>query len=70
MKVTKLTRSVLKQRREDRDLIAKGYRKHETDWSVIRGHGAIVGHVIIDAKVSADRKHVWTLVGKPEQVAA
>lgn len=50
MKVTDFTRRALAFRREKRDLIAKGYRKHETDWEIHRG-----GHqneIIVDAKIS------------------
>lgn len=61
MKVTDVTRRVLADKREEKRLRALGYRKHETDWEIVRG----LGHdkVIVDALISADRKHVWTLIG-------
>ncbi len=61
MKVTDLTREALVRRREARDLLARGYRRHETDWEVVRG--GRWRERIVDAKVSADGKHVWTLIG-------
>ena len=61
MKVTDLTREALARRREARDLLARGYRRHETDWEVVRG--GRWRERIVDAKVSADGKHVWTLIG-------
>jgi hypothetical protein len=64
MKVTEFTRGALTVRREDRRMKALGYRKHETDWEIHRGLGAM-DQVILDAKISADGKHVWTKVGRP-----
>ena len=61
MKVTELTRRALAVRREEKQMTALGYRKHETDWEIHRG--ARFGNVIVDAKVSADGKHVWTKLG-------
>ena len=61
MKVADLTREALVRRREARDLLARGYRRHETDWEVVRG--GRWRERIVDAKVSADGKHVWTLIG-------
>ena len=63
MKVTAFTRRALATRREARRLKALGYRKHETDWEIHRG-GA-TDQVILDAKISADGKYVWTKVGRP-----
>lgn len=63
MKVTEFTRSALATRREHRALTALGYRRHETDWEIMRG--AKVGQVIVDAKISNDGMSVYTLVGTP-----
>ena len=63
MKVTDLTRRALKIRRERRDLEARGYRRHETDWEIHRG--AAYRQVIIDAKVSCCGKYVYTKIGDP-----
>lgn len=62
MKVTDVTRRLLADKREEKRLRALGYRKHETDWEIVRGHGQC-DKVIVDARISADRKHVWTLIG-------
>ena len=61
MKVTDLTRRVLADKREEKHLRALGYRKHETDWEIVRG--GQWDKAIVDVRISADRKHVWTLVG-------
>jgi len=64
MIVTALTRQLLAQRREYRRMTRGGYSIHETDWRIIRG----LGHqhkVILDVKISADRRHVWVKVGEP-----
>ena len=66
MRVTDRTRNILALRREHRRLTALGYRRHETDWEIHRGGAAIHDAVILDAKVSADGIHVYTLVGDPE----
>lgn len=62
MKVTAATRAVLARRREYRALVAAGYRRHETDWEIHRGH--LYDHIIVDAKVSTDGKYVYTKLGK------
>ena len=49
------------KRIEEREMTAAGYRKHETDWEIHRGDR--YREVIIDAKVSADGKYVWTKLG-------
>jgi hypothetical protein len=62
--VTDLTRELMAIRRETRRMLRAGYSIHETDWRIIRG----LGHqnkVILDVKISADRKHVWVKVGEP-----
>lgn len=68
MKFTAFTRSALTMRREERRMKALGYRKCETDWEIHRGIG-MIDHVILDAKISADSKYVWTKVGRPVQKA-
>lgn len=62
MKVTDFTRQALTVRREMRRMEAAGYRKHETDWEIHRGFRQ--GEVIVDAKISACGKYVWTKLGK------
>jgi hypothetical protein len=64
MKVTESTKRALSVRRESRRLESLGYRKHETDWEIHRG--ARYGEVIVDAKVSADGKYVWTKTGRKQ----
>lgn len=61
MTVTGFTKSALAYRRQERKLLAKGYRRHETDWEIIRG--SKVGCRIIDAVISTDGLHVYTLIG-------
>lgn len=62
MKVTDYTRKALAGRRERRDMERAGYRLHETDWEVLRGHK--FDQEIVDVRISFDRKHVWTKLGK------
>ena len=64
MKVTDFTRRALAVRREARNLERQGYRKHETDWEILRG--ARYREVIVDARISVDGKHVWTKIGPPK----
>ena len=52
MRVTVSTRRALDIRREERRLKGLGYRKHETDWEIHRGHRT--GEVIQDVKISMD----------------
>jgi len=47
-------------RREHRDLVRQGYRRHETDWEIHRGLGALRDQKIVDAKVSVDGMYVYT----------
>lgn len=63
MLVTEFTRWALRVRREDKRMTAAGYRRHETDWEIIRGLGRHE-EVILDARISVDGKYVWTKVGK------
>lgn len=65
MIVTDLTRSALAIRREDRRMKQAGYRKHETDWEIHRGH--LIGQRIADAKISVCGRYVWTKIGQREQ---
>jgi hypothetical protein len=62
MKVTNFTRGVLRFRREERRLKSLGYRRHETDWEIVRGFR--LSEVIVDAKISVCGKYVYTLIGK------
>jgi hypothetical protein len=64
MKVTQVTKDVLASRRQERRLLAAGYRKHETDWEILRGFRW--RDVIVDAVISVDGKHVWTKIGAPQ----
>jgi len=61
MKVTSATRRLFGIQREERNLNRLGYRKHETDWEIHRGHRT--GDVIQDVKISMDGRYVYTLVG-------
>jgi hypothetical protein len=63
MRVTEFTRGALAVRREARQLLAAGYRRHETDREIVRG--GRTREVILDAKISADRRYVWTKLGSP-----
>lgn len=58
MIVTNFTRQALTLRRERRDLEAKGYRRHETDWEIDRG--GLTDHVIAEAHISSCGKYVYT----------
>lgn len=59
--MTDWSRRAIAVRREDRRLRALGYRRHETDWEIVRG-GRYTER-IVDARISADGKYVWTLIG-------
>ncbi len=65
MLVTDLTRRVMAERKERRDLERQGYRAHETDWEILRG--ARTNEVIVDARISCCGKFVYTKLGKQEQ---
>jgi len=67
VKVTHFTRDALRIRREARRMTALGYRRHETDWEIHRGD--MTDQIILDAQISADGKHVWTKIGRPEIIA-
>ena len=64
MRVTENTRRILAARRENRDLTAQGYRRHETDWEIHRGFMACKDYRILDARVSVDGLYVYTKVGR------
>lgn len=64
MITTDSQRRTLAFRREKRRMEAAGYRLHETDWEIHRG--GRWREVILDAKVSVDRKCVWTKIGPAE----
>jgi hypothetical protein len=49
-------------RREERRLLAQGYRIHETDWEINRGGRH--NEIIVDARVSVCGKYVYTKLGK------
>lgn len=49
------------------ELGIQGYRKHETDWEIHRGIGAIKNWRILDAKISADGMYVFTKIGPPKK---
>ncbi len=57
-------RNCLKVRKEAKKLTALGFKKHETDWEIVRG--GLRHHVIAEAKVSACGKYVWTRLAAKE----
>lgn len=61
MIVTEQTKKALALRREYRRMLEAGYRRHETDWEIVRGFR--IRDVIVDAVISCDGKHVWTKIG-------
>lgn len=63
MLVNDKTRRALVARRQQRELEAKGYRRHETDWEIHRGWMSYQKFVILDAIVSSDGGWVYTKVG-------
>lgn len=63
MIVTEWTKEALAVRRQARRLEAAGYRRHETDWEIIRGDR--YREVITAVEISADGKHVWIKLGLP-----
>lgn len=64
MKVTAFTRRALAFRRQERTLTKAGYRRHETDWEIIRG--GRIGDRIVDAKISTDGLYVYTKLGSSQ----
>jgi len=61
MKVTSFTRRSLRFRRQKRDLEAKGYRQHETDWEINRG--GRMDERIVDVVIAEGGRSVFTLLG-------
>jgi len=57
MRVTDATRSILRSRRDMRDMEAKGYERIDGPWQILRGHRA--QQTITDIAISADGKGVW-----------
>ncbi len=55
----------LKARRQEKKLSKLGYRRHETDWEIIRG--SRYNEVILDAVVSTCGKYVYTKIGVPQK---
>lgn len=62
MKVTKFTKDALACRRESRIMQKNGYQQIEVDWKLHRGGKWNEEITFFDAKVAADRKHVWIKV--------
>jgi hypothetical protein len=58
MKVTDQTRELLAFKRQERKLLAAGYRMHETDWEIHRGMR--YNERIVDVQISTDGKFVYT----------
>lgn len=67
MRVTELTKHLLAFKREERMLVASGYKRHETDSEILRGGS--YDKIILDAKISMDGKYVYTKIGKKEASA-
>lgn len=65
MLVTDRTKRWLAFRRQAKDLEAKGYRRHQTDWEIDRGGRQ--NEVIVDAIISTDGKYVYTKLGPKVQ---
>jgi hypothetical protein len=61
-------RRCLAFRREEKRLLAQGYRRHETDWEIHRGSRK--DERIVDAKVSVDGKYVYTKLGRADNINA
>lgn len=64
MKVTNFTRNALLFRRQEKKLLSNGFRRHETDWEIIRGGKA--DHIIAEAVISSDGKYVYTRLEKKD----
>lgn len=58
--MTDFTRMALAVRRQHKRLTERGYRRHETDWEVVRGGRQ--QETIVDVQISMDGKHVYTLL--------
>jgi hypothetical protein len=64
MIVTDSTRQALASRRQAKRLEAAGYRRHETDWEIVRG--GRYREVIVDVQIDVSGKYVWTKIGAPD----
>ena len=62
MIVTDFTKEALAFRRQAKQLEVEGYRRHETDWEILRG--ARCDEKIVDVKISVCGKYVYTKLGK------
>lgn len=62
MKVTERTRRALASRRQAKRLEAAGYRRHETDWEIVRG--GRWREVIVAVEIDVGGQHVWTKLGE------
>lgn len=63
MLVTERTREALKFRREERELMKAGFRRHETDWEIHRG--GRYRERILESRISCDGRYVYTRLGMP-----
>lgn len=63
----KFIRAALKTRRFARTMEKNGFKKHETDWEIIRGSDDKRRMEILEAVIDVDRKHVWTRVGHKDE---
>ena len=62
MLVTDFTRDCLAARRQEKSLKDQGYKRHETDWEILRGGKQ--GGIIVDAVISTCGRYVYTKVGQ------
>ncbi len=67
MKVSELTRARLANQREERDMKKAGYEYLGEGggliWQIHRG--SRLGQIILDAKISNNRRFVWIKIGNP-----
>lgn len=54
-------KEILKSRRFARKMEAQGYRRHETDWEIVRGSRQ--NEKIVDVVIDVNGKSVWTKIG-------
>lgn len=60
MKVTDLTRRLLAFRREQRSMLAQGYKLVEVEWQFHRGATKYCKEgKVTDVKVCIDNQHLW-----------
>lgn len=60
----KLAKARAVHRQEEREMRAAGFRRHEADWEINRG--GFGGQVILEVKIAAGGRGVWTRCGYPE----